>query len=57
MFLTAFYAVIDPASGQIVYANGGYNHPLLLRAVEQTIEELSAPGILLGMLPNVRLEN
>jgi sigma-B regulation protein RsbU (phosphoserine phosphatase) len=57
MFLTAFYAVIDPADGQIVYANGGHNHPLLLRSAEQIVEQLSAPGILLGMLPNVQLEN
>jgi len=57
MFLTAFYAVIDPANGQLVYANGGHNHPLLLRSTERTVEELSAPGIVLGMLPDVQLEN
>jgi sigma-B regulation protein RsbU (phosphoserine phosphatase) len=59
LFVTVFYAVWDPADGEIVYASGGHNPALLLRAEEKAverIEELKAPGIALGVLPEVDIE-
>lgn len=51
LFVTVFYAVFDPASGSLVYANGGHNPPLLRRA-DGTVELLaSASGLVLGMFP------
>ena len=57
LFLTAFYSVLDTQTGQLVFANGGHNHPLLLRAQSEFFETLIARGIVLGVLPDIQLEN
>ncbi len=49
-FITFFFGVLDPATGQLEYVNAGHNPPLLLRA-GGTVEELSATGLILGILP------
>ena len=50
MFVTAFYAVLSPDSGQIVYANAGHNPPLLCRAEEGTTRTAGKGGIALGVI-------
>jgi serine phosphatase RsbU (regulator of sigma subunit) len=57
MFLTAFYSVLDASTGQLVFANGGHNHPLLLRAATNAFETLTARGIVLGVFPDIQSEN
>jgi sigma-B regulation protein RsbU (phosphoserine phosphatase) len=56
LFVTAFYAMLDTASGRLVYANAGHNRPLWLRASSGDVEELAARGIALGVLDDVDLE-
>jgi sigma-B regulation protein RsbU (phosphoserine phosphatase) len=50
MFMTLFYAVLDPADGSIDYANAGHNLPFLLRPGIDPEEVNDARGTALGML-------
>ncbi len=53
MFVTVLYAVFDPHSGDLTYANGGHNNPLLVHA-DGTSEELPhTGGIALGVMPGL----
>ncbi|MFQ5435424.1 MAG: PP2C family protein-serine/threonine phosphatase, partial [Anaerolineae bacterium] len=54
LFVTVFYAVLDPQRRTLTYANGGHNPPLLIYANGQ-IELLKGKGIALGVLPNVTI--
>src|SRR5687767_14924482 len=49
MFVTCFYAILDPESGSLAYANAGHDLPYLYRNGEA--EELRARGMPLGLMP------
>jgi serine phosphatase RsbU (regulator of sigma subunit)/putative methionine-R-sulfoxide reductase with GAF domain len=49
MFVTLFYALLDPSSGILQFTNAGHNPPLLLRADGST-ETLGTSGIALGVI-------
>jgi serine phosphatase RsbU (regulator of sigma subunit) len=51
-FVSLFYALLDPASGGIVYCNAGHNPPLLVRA-DGSVERLAVCGTVLGILPEI----
>lgn len=55
MFVTLFYAILDTESGRLRYCCAGHNPPLLYRAGSGRFEELSTPGIALGVLEEVQL--
>ena len=55
MFVTCFYAVLDPASGGLHYANAGHDLPYLLNQGGQ-VEELRATGMPLGLMPGMSYE-
>ncbi|RRR72163.1 MAG: GAF domain-containing protein [Candidatus Viridilinea halotolerans] len=55
MFVTIFYAILDPASGQLDYCVAGHNPPLHYRAADATLHALRTPGIALGVLDEVTL--
>src|SRR5918998_786667 len=47
MFVTCFYAILDPESGSIIYANAGHDLPYLWHGGD--CEELKARGMPLGL--------
>jgi sigma-B regulation protein RsbU (phosphoserine phosphatase) len=49
-FITFFMTVVDPATGELVYANAGHNPPLLVRAAGG-FDTLGGGGMILGILP------
>jgi serine phosphatase RsbU (regulator of sigma subunit) len=49
MFVTCFYAILEPNSGSLTYANAGHDLPYLHRNGEA--EELRARGMPLGLMP------
>jgi predicted ester cyclase len=54
MFVTCFYAILEPTSGHLVYANAGHDLPYLHRNGEA--KELRARGMPLGLMPKMRYE-
>ncbi len=49
MFVTCFYAILDPYSGRLHYANAGQDLPYRRQADE--VRELRARGMPLGLMP------
>jgi predicted ester cyclase len=54
MFVTCFYAILDPESGRLRYANAGHDLPYLHR--NGAAEELRARGMPLGLMPGMGYE-
>jgi serine phosphatase RsbU (regulator of sigma subunit)/ketosteroid isomerase-like protein len=54
MFVTCFYAILEPKSGTLSYANAGHDLPYLHRNGEA--EELRARGMPLGLMPGMSYE-
>jgi serine phosphatase RsbU (regulator of sigma subunit)/predicted ester cyclase len=55
MFVTCFYAILDPKSGSLTYANAGHDLPYLHRR-SGAAEELRATGMPLGLMPAMGYE-
>jgi serine phosphatase RsbU (regulator of sigma subunit) len=57
MFVTCLYAILDPESGRLVYANAGHDLPYRRRAGRSGgAEELRARGMPLGLMPGMGYE-
>ena len=54
LFVTCFYAILDPVSGRLHYANAG--HDLPYRQYSGGVSELRATGMPLGLMPGMRYE-
>jgi serine phosphatase RsbU (regulator of sigma subunit)/predicted ester cyclase len=55
MFVTCFYAIVDPKRGSLSYANAGHNLPCCSHD-EQAATELKARGMPLGLMPGMTYE-
>jgi serine phosphatase RsbU (regulator of sigma subunit)/anti-sigma regulatory factor (Ser/Thr protein kinase) len=51
MFVTCFYGVLDPANGELRFANAGHNLPLVYTG--DRASELRATGMPLGLMPEM----
>ena len=54
MFVTCFYAILEPESGRLVYANAGHDLPYLRQ--DGAAEELRARGMPLGLMSGMGYE-
>ena len=54
MFVTCFYAILEPESGNLSFANAGHDLPYLRRGGDS--EELRAKGMPLGLMPGMGYE-
>jgi predicted ester cyclase len=55
MFVTCFYAILDPKRGSLSYANAGHDIPYLRRRGGDC-QELRARGMPLGLMPGMSYE-
>lgn len=55
MFATLFFGVLDPATGDLCYINGGHE-PLYIIGRSGTRETLSAAGPAIGIVPGAKFE-
>ncbi|HZB81741.1 MAG TPA: SpoIIE family protein phosphatase [Rubrobacteraceae bacterium] len=57
MFVTCFYAILEPNSASLIYANAGHDLPYLHRnnSTEEA-EEMRATGMPLGLMPGMGYE-
>jgi len=47
MFITAFYGVLDPHSGRLIYCNAGHHPPIMIG--KDGIQKLNPNGMALGI--------
>jgi serine phosphatase RsbU (regulator of sigma subunit) len=55
LFVSVFYAVWEPSTGNLAYANGGHNPPLLFEP-ERAARRLTEHGMVLGVSKGVRYQ-
>jgi sigma-B regulation protein RsbU (phosphoserine phosphatase) len=57
LFVTVFYAILGPGSGEVAYVNAGHMPPLWVHAADGSSEELRTHGMALGVLPDIHFED
>jgi sigma-B regulation protein RsbU (phosphoserine phosphatase) len=51
-YLTLFYSVLEPLTGELAYSNGGHNTPLLMRPSGEMVK-LDVGGLPVGLMPGI----
>ena len=57
LFVTVFYGILDPATGDMPFANAGHNPPLLCHRDSRPAEPLRNTGMALGVVSGMPLED
>ncbi len=57
MFVTVFFAVFEPGSGRLRYANGGHNHPVVVHADGSSDVLPKTQGVALGVVEDFEYES
>lgn len=57
MFVSVFYAILNPRTGEVRYANGGHPPPLLRTADGQTFPMEGGEGTVLGVMPELEYKS
>ena len=52
MFVTVFYTTLDPATGNVEFANAGHNLPYVVKPSGEVRQIPCDPGLVLGVLPS-----
>ena len=55
MFVTCFFAILDPTSGLLTYSNAG--HDLPYRHCKKVVSEMRATGMPLGLMPSSQYDD
>ncbi len=53
MFVTVFYGAYNPRTGELVYANGGHNSPLLVHSDGSSSLLPLTDGVAVGLVPGI----
>lgn len=54
LFVTTFYGILDTETGDLAYANGGHNPPLVIRRADGAVADLPrTSGMALGVMPDI----
>ena len=53
-FVSAFFALLDPAKGQMTVCNAGHTPMLLCREVSKSIVSIAPKGLILGVMPDAK---
>jgi phosphoserine phosphatase RsbU/P len=56
MYVTVFFAELDPENGLLTYVNCGHNAPFWYRAAQNEITELPSTGSVVGIIPGAKWE-
>ena len=56
MFVTIFYAILDPVNHTLTYVNAGHNPPLLMNRKDHSMFQLKAKGMPVGIMDDIELE-
>ena len=56
MYVTVFFAELDPEKGLLTYVNCGHNSPFWYRANQNEITELPSTGTVVGIIPGAQWE-
>jgi sigma-B regulation protein RsbU (phosphoserine phosphatase) len=54
-FISFFFGVLEPKTGELKYVNAGHNPPLLVHRTGE-VEKLEGTGVILGILPVAKYE-